>query len=440
MHTTRHPLIAALLAGAASAAALIAVSSSPAAAASASVDLGTVNKCANPLLATDTTGWSSTDGTITRVAASGLSGASWAISTNGKKLVQPKLTVVAHESWQVSGWVRSIGTDITVRIGIDWFNAAGTVISNTFSAYVPVAASTATTGTWTKVSTVAVAPTGAVRGAVSQFATVPTGATATLLDTGCDYELASLGDVKIPKGNLPADDQGPNGWTQTLSEDFNTPEGSATKVGALPDGLWWGYPDNTKITNSTNGVYEPTQVVTVSGGLLHFNGHTEGSSAYAASELPLPKAGQTYGRWDVRYRYLPGSNIAGFKSVWMLWPSSDVWGDGEMDFAEFDNAADRSTVGAYSHRACGQTPPACPTDGAIAKIDPQQWHTATAIWSPGKYTAYTDGHLIVSATTQIATTPHHLVLQTEASDYGPTANPGDVFKVDVAWVVAYTRN
>ncbi|SDJ47413.1 hypothetical protein SAMN05444157_3535 [Frankineae bacterium MT45] len=439
--TSRRALVAALVVAAATAVAtLFTVGSAPAGAASVALDLGTANKCTNPTLSSDGTGWSSTDGTTARVAVSDLGGASWALSTNGKKLVQPKLIVVPGESWQVSGWVRSVGAAVAVRIGVDWFNSTGTFISNTFSSNVALSASTATSGTWTKISTVAVAPAGAVRGAVSQFATVPVGVKTTLWDTGCDYELASLGDGKMPKGNLPADAQGPNGWTQTFAEDFNSPEGTASKVGTLPDGQWWGYPDNTKITNSTNGVYEPTKVVTVSGGLLHFDAHTVGSTAYAAGELPLPKAGQTYGRWDVRYRYLPGSNIAGFKSVWMLWPSSDIWGEGEMDFAEFDNAADRSTVGAYSHRACGQTPPACPTDGARAKIDPQLWHTATVIWSPGRYTVYTDGHLILSAITQIATTPHHLVLQTEASDYGPTANPADSFKVDVAWVVAYSRN
>jgi len=154
---------------------------------------------------------------------------------------------------------------------------------------------------------------------------------------------------------------------------------------------------------------------------------------------PLPTTGQTYGRYDVRYRYEPGSNVPGFKSVWMLWPASDKWGQGEDDFAEYANAAGRTSVSAFLHRACGDDANGCPQDSGTWTLDPTQWHTATVIWSPGQVSAYNDGHLMATSTTQVPTVPMRLLLQTEASSHGPQASPSAVMNVDVDWVTGYTR-
>ena len=249
---------------------------------------------------------------------------------------------------------------------------------------------------------------------------------------------SSVSGKPMPGGDLPPDAQGPRGWRQVFTDDF-TVAGKASATGALPDGKWWGYQAGTRITNSTNGVYDSSKTVSVGDGMLKFNLHSESGTAYAAVESPLLSAAQTYGRYDVRYRYEPGSNIAGFKSVWMTWPDDDRWGEGEIDFNEYDNAANRTTVGAYLHRACGNDTAGCAQDVDHYTLKPTLWHTATAIWSPGKVTAYVDGHLIVTSTTQVPLSPMHLLLQTEASDYGPQAAAGAVMNIDVDWVTMYSR-
>lgn len=242
----------------------------------------------------------------------------------------------------------------------------------------------------------------------------------------------------MPVGDLPADSQGPNGWHQVFADNFPaSASGTATSTGALPDGKWKGYPDGWTITNSTNGVYKPSKTVSVANGVLTFNLHTEGSSAYAAVEYPNLAGSQTYGRYDVRYRYEPGSNLAGYKSVWMTWPDDDTWGEGEDDFAEYPNAANRTNVQANLHHACATTP--CVQEQGTYNLDPTQWHTATEIWSPGNVSAYVDGHLIKTSTTAVPSTPMHLLLQTEASNYGPQADPATVVKIDVDWATVYTR-
>jgi beta-glucanase (GH16 family) len=244
--------------------------------------------------------------------------------------------------------------------------------------------------------------------------------------------------VAMPVGDLPADSQGPNGWHQVFADDFTMP-GKANANGKLPGGRWRGYRAGTRTTDSSNGVYDSARTVSVSDGQLVFTLHSESGTGYAAVETPALTAGQVYGRYDVRYRYEPGSNIAGFKSVWMLWPDDDHWGEGEIDFNEYDNAAHRTRVYANLHRACADDVRGCAVDQGRYALEPTQWHTATAIWSPGTVTAYVDGHLVATSTTQAPSTPLHLLLQTEASSYGPQAAPGAVMKIDVDWVVVYTR-
>ncbi|GAA1768688.1 hypothetical protein GCM10009767_28550 [Kocuria aegyptia] len=52
--------------------------------------------------------------------------------------------------------------------------------------------------------------------------------------------------------------------------------------------------------------------------------------------------GQTYGRWETRMKLDVGK---GYAPAVMLWPDSDVWADGEIDFFETRNgAADTGTA------------------------------------------------------------------------------------------------
>jgi hypothetical protein len=238
---------------------------------------------------------------------------------------------------------------------------------------------------------------------------------------------------RAPVGDLAADAQGPAGWTQVFVDDFSV-SGPADAAGNLPGGRWWGYPAGTPITNSSNGLYDAGRVVRVQDGRMVFTGSATGANAYGAVMAPhIPS--QTYGRYDVRYRYRD-VEVAGFKSVWMLWPDSDDWGEGEIDFAEYSSeTSDR--VSAAVHQACGVTP--CPFVTDEVEIDPLAWHTATAVWSPGQVTTYLDGRKVTSTTTGVPDTPMHLLLQFEASSKGETAQQGSSATVQVDWISVYRR-
>lgn len=248
---------------------------------------------------------------------------------------------------------------------------------------------------------------------------------------------ASVSGFRMPRGWLPGDRWAPHGWKQVFSDDFSTGNGKATKSGALPDGKWWGYYAGTRIVNSTNGVYDSSKVVSVSGGMMHFRLFSSHGVAYAAVESPILPP-QRYGRYTVRYRYEPGYNVAGYKSVWMLWPNSNRWGQGEIDFNEYGNQGHRTFTWAAMHYACGNDW-GCPQDYGQRNVDPTRWHTGTVMWTPGYVRVYTDGHLMATSHTQVPSAPMHLLLQTEASDYGPQAAPNARMNIDVDWVTVYTR-
>ena len=398
------------------------------------------NACNNPSLATDLRGWGSMDGAVTsRDSVGDLSGTSWAFDTHGRRFFQPEFTVRPGQTWRLSVKDRLLGAMGSTSLSVDWYDSAGRYLSSTGGRATALPQSDLQHGTWTTVTATATAPPQAAEAHVLQTAILPTGAATMLKATSCDYESSTPSGVDMPVGDLPGDARTPTGYRQIFTDDFTGGTGRAASDGSLPGGLWWGYEDGTRIANSSNGEYKPSTVVTESGGLLRFALHATSTNAYAAVESPLRPTGQVYGRWDVRYRYETGSNIAGYKSVWMLWPDDDHWGEGEIDFAEYGNEESRAAVEGNLHRACGNDAHGCPTDSGSVALDPTAWHTSTVTWAPGRVDAYTDGKLLASSTTQVPSTAMHLLLQTEASDYGPQAAPGSAMHLDVDWVVGYAR-
>ncbi len=397
------------------------------------------NMCSNPVLAQNLNGWGPMDGaSVSRDTVGDLAGASWAFDTAGRQFYQPQFTVSPGQQWTVSARDRVLNASGTSQMSVDWYSSTGSYLSSSAGPLVSLPQSTISGGSWTLVSATFTVPAGATTAHVLQTGDFGSGTGTAFKATECDYEQVPAPVSSMPVGDLPPDSQGPQGWHQVFADDFTT-SGSASTSGALPDGKWWGYDAGTHIVNSSNGVYDSSRTVSVANGLLTFNLHSESGTAYAAVESPLLSGSQTYGRYDVRYRYQPGSNIAGFKTVWMLWPDDDHWGEGEIDFNEYANQADRTNVSGFLHHACGNDSQGCAQDSGSYSLDPTQWHVATAIWSPGKVTAYVDGHLLATSTSQVPSTPMHLLLQTEASDYGPEAVPGAAMKVDVDWATLYTR-
>jgi hypothetical protein len=234
----------------------------------------------------------------------------------------------------------------------------------------------------------------------------------------------------MPVGDLP-------GWRQVFTDDFRTPVTLGNFPAAVADRWdpkdYNGWPDT-----SHNGVYTPTKVVSINGGLMNLNLHTEnGVHLVAAPEPIIPGAtgtdnGMSYGRYAVRFRADP---LPRYKLAWLLWPDSNVWDDGEIDFPE-GNLDGR--IGAFlHHRGDATSQEAHPTGATFTS-----WHTAVVEWTPQSVRFLLDGAVVGVDTNPaiIPNTPMHWVLQTE-TDTDRSKPPADTTagNVQIDWVAVWRR-
>jgi len=226
----------------------------------------------------------------------------------------------------------------------------------------------------------------------------------------------------LPQGDLP-------GWRQTFVDDFTT-DAPLGRFLELYGTRWKAYGEGWKDT-SGNGVYSPSRVLSVKNGSLDYYVHTDNGVHYVAAPVPkVPTNGQPYGRYSVRFR---ADAIPGYKTAWLLWPDSDNWSDGEIDFPEGNLT---STIQAYSH-CVGEPQKNCLAVNTGKTF--ADWHIATVEWVPGKVTFFLDGQQVGTTTSRVPTAPMHWVLQTETR---LSEEPADsaAGHVQIDWVAAWSRS
>jgi len=243
---------------------------------------------------------------------------------------------------------------------------------------------------------------------------------------------APASSTAMPKGDLP-------GWRQVSADDFTT----AVPLGSFPGSTYrsryftyGGYADT-----SGRGWYDPAKVLSVKDGMLDWYIHTSGGMPRVSAVVPrIPSTGwgQTYGRYSVRFR---SDTIKGYKMVAMLWPDSDNWGEGEIDFMETGHLAGAkiyANMYPKGNRATGT--PGTPT-GFRTQVaaDGNGWHVATVEWAPGSVTYWLDGTKLGTSTNGVPSTSMHMVFQVETTV--DLAAPASTVAghVQVDWIVQYAR-
>lgn len=234
---------------------------------------------------------------------------------------------------------------------------------------------------------------------------------------------AAPAGTALPVGNLP-------GWTQTLAEDFTTP----VALGSFPgpySSRFFPYTAGAKDT-SGYGTYSAAKTASVAGGVFDTWLRTEGTTRNVnATVVTSPGGwGQTYGRYAIR---LKADVINGYKIVPLLWPDSEIWDQGEIDYPEVNvlSGGDKVTANIYKNGSWVNIRPGTinPTDG---------WHTYITEWTPGQLRFYADGVLFGQTTTNVPTVPMHWVLQFETF-IGAGAPPATAAgHVQVDWVAMYS--
>lgn len=190
------------------------------------------NFIANPSFETNTTGWSGSNGTLSRVTSGGFRGVAFARVTATSAtllgLLGPNITVAAAESWAMSAYVKgTVGRQVRARVV--WSTGA-----TNYGGLVTL------TGSWQRVSVVADAPAGAVWGHmdVIYFANATVG---DVLDVDAAL-MEKAGSIEDYFDGASVDDPSPEPlyryeWTgsanasASIREERNpyiTPEGDAT--------------------------------------------------------------------------------------------------------------------------------------------------------------------------------------------------------------------
>ena len=273
---------------------------------------------------------------------------------------------------------------------------------------------------------------------VAAFNTIGTGPTVTVpvtLGTGGgtgEPNPTSGGYVMAaPTGNLP-------GWTLLMSQDFNI-DAPTGQFGAAYGSNWTmydGWEDTSRELGRAvgkRGVYNTSKVVSVHDSMLDMHVRYENGQYLVAAPTPMGWTGQTYGRYAYRFRATVTGQ--GYKTAWLLWPLSDDWNEGEIDFPEGDLDG---VIKGYSHDTGGS-----PTVNRFS-VDSGKtydaWHVAVIEWIPGRLSYFLDGQLLGTTTDSraIPTTDFRWVLQTETwleVTPPPEATSGHVY---VDWVAAWS--
>jgi hypothetical protein len=125
----------------------------------------------------------------------------------------------------------------------------------------------------------------------------------------------------LPKGNLTF-------WTQVLAEDFLT-DAPVGQFQSTYSQSWCGYSDSGKYWNNF--------ILSAKNGLMLWNLSAATQRGGAGSFGPPHSCwGARYGKYSMRVRAI---NATGWGTAVMIWPSSDVWQDGEIDCrAKFNNS------------------------------------------------------------------------------------------------------
>ncbi len=223
-----------------------------------------------------------------------------------------------------------------------------------------------------------------------------------------------------------------------MAQDFATP----VARGAFPNSSYrWFFPYSGYRDTSGKGLYAPSTVMSIGGGVMDWYLHTLNGTPQVSSvvpEVPSTGWGQLYGRYSVRFR---SDVMPGYKLAFMLWPDDDNWKEGEVDFPEAGGLTTSDYI--YANRyAAGRPVLTSGTTGFKTSVAPAGtgWHTATIEWSPNNLTYYLDGAKLGTTTSGIPTTKMHLVLQVETAVTGPAPAASVAGHLQVDWVTMYKRS
>lgn len=223
---------------------------------------------------------------------------------------------------------------------------------------------------------------------------------------------AALVAVPIGSGSVAQAGTTSGKFVQTFREDFST-KASKGKFASVYAKSWQPYPDGMG-----DGMYWSGTQISAHGGIMDVS--LDGKRG-AAGTFGTPSGAWSHvgGKFTVRAR---ATGADGNGAAFILWPTSNVWSEGEIDFPE----GDYDTSPTFFHHS--MTPGNEVSAVTVpTKLSWRDWHTYSVEWIPGKSVTYSvDGRVLRTVTKDVPTTPHRYMFQ--------TGNWGKSGHLNIDWV------
>ena len=224
-----------------------------------------------------------------------------------------------------------------------------------------------------------------------------------------------------------------SGYKRGLSLTFDTAaaNGKVAQNGSSDNLAYSKYmePYGEGWNDNFGGTYGFNKQTSVSDGTMKVNvGSVNGVNTGAAWSFINQNTGWgfTYGSTEMRARVT--GNLAGYGSAALLWPDTDKWGDGEIDFPEGDFGGNTNI---YVH--CVGANPQNNCSSADTGFNWKDWHTYKTVWTSSSIKFYVDGKLVHTNTNAVPKTSHHWVVQIGRHGGGAKSTSlSGTFEVDYA--------
>jgi len=204
-------------------------------------------------------------------------------------------------------------------------------------------------------------------------------------------------------------------FKQRVVENFGVMAAAKGKFAKTYAKNWQPYPDGT------GGMYYSGSQISGHAGVMDvlLDGKKGAAGTFGTARDAWTHVG---GKFTVRARASGGD---GNGAAFMLWPNSNRWADGEIDYPEANFEASPMV---FQHSMTpGQE---VNTTQHWTGVSWREWHTYSIEWIPGKSVTYQlDGKTITTITKDVPTTAHRYMFQV-----GNWGKPGHLY---IDWFTTY---
>ncbi|PCN47669.1 hypothetical protein Csp2054_11205 [Curtobacterium sp. 'Ferrero'] len=218
----------------------------------------------------------------------------------------------------------------------------------------------------------------------------------------------ALADTSAPRGNIGA-------FKQDFVQDFRTNATAGGQFAKTYANSWQPYPDGM------SGMYYSGRQISAHAGFMDvvLDGKHGAAGTFGTPTGAWDRRG---GKFSIRARALGGD---GNGAAFMLWPTSNVWTEGEIDYPEanFEDAP-------MSHQHSMKKGKEVTATSASTNGSWRSWHVYSIEWIPGKYVRYLfDNRVISTVRWDVPKTSHRYMFQ--------VGNWGKAGHLEIDWVTTY---